>query len=156
MPIVMVPISGWPSHCFYFNFTLFIRIWQLCIVIFTHMLTMYLSWSHPFHHSPSSPYPPSYNRFNGFHSSILTYGYKIHPPYSPSFLLSLYLLSPTGTTPRKDLLYPPVLDFSTLHEMLISIGQFSSWRLRRLFSLWGKAEMRNGRTTSLLKPPTEP
>jgi hypothetical protein len=44
---------------------------------------------------------PFLEHFQRFHSSIFMHGYKIHPPYSPSFTLSLGPPPPTDTHPWK-------------------------------------------------------
>jgi hypothetical protein len=92
------------------------------IGIFTYIYIWYLSWIYPLHQFSLSL--PSKNNFNRFHSFIFIYGYKIYPPYSPSFPLSLCLPLPLVSTPRKDLYFPPALHFFFIKCILIVQGGF--------------------------------
>jgi hypothetical protein len=55
------------------------------------------------------PPPPFLEQCQQFHSSLFIRGYKIHPPCSPSSPFPCPHPRPAGATPRKDLLFPPVL-----------------------------------------------
>jgi hypothetical protein len=71
------------------------------------------------------PLPPSQNNFHRFHSSIIMYGYKVHPPFTPSFPLFLWPFLPLVSTPRKDLFFPPDLHFFKIKCALIVQGCFT-------------------------------
>jgi hypothetical protein len=77
-------------------------------MIFTYVLTIYLSWIYPSIILLFLP-PTFLEQFHRFHSPIFIYGYKTHPPYSLSFPLSLYPASPTGTHPKKRFIFLPAL-----------------------------------------------
>jgi hypothetical protein len=82
------------------------------IVIFTYVLAIYLNYIYSLRHSPSSSFSPSsLNNFISFHSSVFAYGYKTHPPYTPSFPLSCAHSPPTGTHPWEKI-YFSLLSFT--------------------------------------------
>jgi hypothetical protein len=60
-----------------------------------------------------------------FYSSVFIYWYKIHPPYTPSFSLSLCPPLPLVPTPGEDLFFLFALHFLKIKCILIVQGDFS-------------------------------
>jgi hypothetical protein len=90
-PWCLHPLPMTPSFSYvYVFFKVIVLIYNSCtegyIVIFTYVLTIYLC---KIYASIVLPLPPLVEQFNKFWSFIFIYGYKIYPPYSPSFSLSL-------------------------------------------------------------------
>jgi hypothetical protein len=112
-------IHTW-SHCMtcppasHLKFLLILLAYNSCIrvytVIFTYVFKIYLSWVYPLHGSRSFSSPHSQNNFNRFHSFIFIYGIKLHPPYIPSFNLSL-CWPPSLWYPPPEKIYFPLLLF---------------------------------------------
>jgi hypothetical protein len=71
-------------------------------VAFIKVLTMnqiYHTWIHPFHHSPLSPFPQSWSRFNRHHFCIHIHVYTFFVPYATFYPLPLSPPPPIGTIP---------------------------------------------------------
>jgi hypothetical protein len=76
-----------------------------CLVIFTYVNKIYLSWIYPLHHSLSSSSPFLRTIWKRFRSSVFIYEYVTHPPYKHSFSLPHAHLSPTSTYSWKRFLF---------------------------------------------------
>jgi hypothetical protein len=80
----------------YKNIKIFLSAFKSCvcgryIATFSYVLTLYFNLIHPII-LPHSP-PPFIEQFQ---CSLFMHEYKIHPPYSPTFTLSLYPPPSTG------------------------------------------------------------
>jgi hypothetical protein len=100
-----------PAYIFIHTYTQTLYVQKKSMVIFTYVLTIYLSWICPLHHSPSFHSPTLRTISTGFILLFLhmntKYIHHIHPHSS----FPCAHPSPTSTHPRKDLFYLPVHHF---------------------------------------------